>query len=113
MTYTISTVAGTGESGYAGDGGPALQAQLNNPFDLAFDPAANLIFSDTFNHCLRRVDARSGVITTIAGTGERGFAGDGGPAISAQFNEPYGVTIDLAGTIYIADRLKKRERRVL
>ena len=71
--WIISTVAGTGEQGYAGDGGPATQALLNNPFDLAFDPAGNLCFSDTYNHCIRRIDARTGVITTIAGTGESGF----------------------------------------
>ena len=108
--WTISTLAGTGEPGFAGDGGPALAAQLSNPFDLAFDPEGNLVFSDTFNHCLRRIDARSGGIPTIAGTGERGFAGDGGPATRARFNEPYGVTIDRAGTIYVADRLNRRVR---
>ena len=110
--WTISTVAGTGEPGYAGDGGPARQAQLNNPFDLAFDPAGNLVFADTYNHCLRRIDARSGIISTIAGTGEPGFAGDGGPAGSAQFNQPYGVTVDRSGTIYVADRLNRRVRRI-
>ncbi len=112
MQWTISTVAGTGEAGYAGDGGPPLAARLNNPFDLAFDPGGNLVFSDTFNHCLRRIDMRSGIISTIAGTGERGFAGDGGPAVGAQFNEPYGVTVDRAGTIYVADRLNKRVRGI-
>jgi DNA-binding beta-propeller fold protein YncE len=111
-TWTISTIAGTGEQGYSGDGGPALDARLNNPFDLAFDPAGNLVFSDTYNHCLRRIDAGRGVISTIAGTGEPGFSGDGGRATSAQLNQPYGVTIDRAGTIYVADRLNKRVRRI-
>src|SRR5277367_713280 len=97
QTWTISTVAGTGEQGYSGDGGPALDARLNNPFDLAFDPAGNLVFSDTFNHCLRRIDARSGTIRTIAGTGARGFTGDGGPATAAQFDQPYGITVDRTG----------------
>ena len=110
--WSITTFAGTGAPGYAGDGGPATQAALNNPFDLAFDAAGNLIFSDTFNHCIRRVDARSGVISTLAGTGERGYAGDGGPAIRAQLNEPYGVVVDRAGTIYFADRLNRRVRRI-
>ena len=110
--WTISTIAGTGEPGYAGDGGPALRAQLNNPFDLAFDPAGNLVFADTYNHCLRRIDAQTGNISTIAGTGERGFSGDGGPATSAKLDQPYGVTVDRAGTIYTADRLNKRVRRV-
>jgi len=110
--WVISTAVGTGEQGYAGDGGPATQARLNNPFDLAFDTAGNLVFSDTFNHCIRRVDARTGVISTVVGTGERGFSGDGGPANRAVLNEPYGVVIDRNGTIYFADRLNRRVRRV-
>jgi DNA-binding beta-propeller fold protein YncE len=110
--WTISTVAGTGAQGYAGDGGAATQALLNNPFDLAFDPAGNLCLSDTYNHCIRRIDARSGLITTIAGTGEQGCAGDGGPATRAQMNQPYGMVIDRADNIYIADRLNGRVRRV-
>jgi DNA-binding beta-propeller fold protein YncE len=110
--WIISTVAGTGAKGYAGDGGAATQALLNNPFDLAFDPAGNLCFSDTYNHCIRRIDARSGIITTIAGSGERGFSGDGGPATRAQMDQPYGIVIDRSGNIYIADRLNGRVRRV-
>jgi DNA-binding beta-propeller fold protein YncE len=110
--WMISTFAGTGEPGYTGDGGPALQARLNNPFDLAFDPAGNLVFSDTFNHCLRRIDTRTGGIATVAGDGTRGFSGDGGHAIDAQFDQPYGVTVDRVGTIYVADRLNKRVRRI-
>ncbi len=112
MQWIISTVAGTGEKGYTGDGGAATQALLNNPFDLAFDPGGNLCFSDTFNHCIRRIDARTGVITTIAGTGERGFSGDGGPAARAQMNEPYGIVIDRSGNIYVADRMNRRVRRI-
>jgi DNA-binding beta-propeller fold protein YncE len=110
--WVISTVAGTGACGYAGDGGPAIQALLNNPFDLAFDADSNLIFSDTFNQVLRRIDARSGVITTVAGNDTKGFSGDGGPALHASLNEPYGVVVDRAGTIYFADRLNGRVRRV-
>jgi DNA-binding beta-propeller fold protein YncE len=110
--WIMTTIAGTGEPGYAGDGGPAAQALLNNPFDLAFDPSGNLCFSDTYNHCIRRIDARSGIIATIAGTGESGFVGDGGPATQARVNQPYGIVIDRAGNIYIADRLNKRVRRV-
>jgi DNA-binding beta-propeller fold protein YncE len=111
--WIITTAVGTGVAGYAGDGGPAARALLNNPFDLTFDVSGNLIFSDTFNHCIRRVDMPSGIITTIAGTGgERGFAGDGGPARQARLNEPYGVVIDRAGTIYFADRLNRRVRKI-
>jgi DNA-binding beta-propeller fold protein YncE len=112
MPWIMSTVAGTGTLGYAGDGGAATQALLNNPFDLAFDPGGNLCFSDTYNHCIRRIDARTGVITTIAGCGEAGFAGDGGPATRARMNQPYGLVIDRAGDLYIADRLNGRVRRV-
>ena len=110
--WVMTTIAGTGVAGYAGDGGPASQALLNNPFDLAFDPNGNLCFSDTYNHCIRRIDTRTGVITTIAGTGQSGFAGDGGPAIRAQLNQPYGIVIDRTGNLYIADRLNKRVRRI-
>ena len=110
--WTITTVAGTGAQGYAGDGSPATQALLNNPFDLAFDPAGNLCFADTYNHCIRRIDARSGVITTIAGTGEQGFSGDGGPATRARMNQPYGMVIDRNCNIYVADRLNGRVRRI-
>jgi DNA-binding beta-propeller fold protein YncE len=110
--WTLGVVAGTGTKGYAGDGGPATQALLNNPFDLAFDPSGSLCFSDTYNHCIRRIDARTGIITTIAGTGESGFSDDGGPATQARMNQPYGIVIDRSGNIYVADRLNGRVRRI-
>jgi sugar lactone lactonase YvrE len=108
----IVTVAGTGQPGYSGDGGPAAQARLNMPFDVAFDSKGNLYVADTFNHCVRRVDAASGVIDTVAGNGTKGFSGDGGPATKAQFNEPYGLAIDRLGNLYVVDRLNGRVRRV-
>src|SRR5436190_20269805 len=110
--YVITTAVGTGEKGFAGDSGPARAASLNGPFDVAFDPAGNLCFSDTFNHRIRRVDARSGGITTIAGNGEPGYSGDGGPAMRASLNEPYGIAIDRGGNIFVADRLNRRVRRI-
>ena len=110
--FIITTAVGTGEKGFAGDGGPATRALLNGPFDIAFDAAGNLYFSDTFNNRIRRVDARGGVITTIAGSGDKGYAGDGGPATAAALNEPYGVVVDRAGNIYTADRLNRRVRRI-
>jgi DNA-binding beta-propeller fold protein YncE len=110
--WTITTVAGTGGKGFAGDGGPAAAAVLNGPFDVAFDSAGNLYFSDTFNHRIRRIDAATAVISTVAGNGEAGYSGDGGPAIEAALNEPYGVAIDRAGNIYTADRLNRRVRRI-
>ena len=110
--YVIATAVGTGEKGFAGDGGPATLALLNGPFDVAFDRAGNLYFSDTFNHRIRRVDARTGVITTVAGNGDAGYSGDGSPAFRASLNEPYGIAIDTAGNIYVADRLNRRVRRI-
>jgi sugar lactone lactonase YvrE len=108
----ITTAVGTGEKGFAGDDGPAEKALLNGPFDVCFDRAGNLYFSDTFNHRIRRVDAASGVITTIAGTGEKGYSGDGGLATAAALSEPYGLVIDSAGNLFIADRLNRRVRRI-
>src|SRR5262249_32297630 len=91
---SITTAVGAGQKGDKGDGGPAAKAALNMPFDVAFDGRGNLYFSDTFNHCVRRVDGKTDVITTVAGTGTKGFSGDGGPAVKAELNEPYGVVLD-------------------
>jgi DNA-binding beta-propeller fold protein YncE len=108
----ITTAVGTGEKGFAGDGEPANAALLNGPFDVAFDGVGNLYFSDTFNHRIRRVEAQSGIITTVAGNGEGGYGGDGGPAVRASLNEPYGIAIDRAGNLFVADRLNRRVRRI-
>src|SRR3954467_1352108 len=86
----ISTAAGTGQKGFGGDGGPAVAARLDQPFDVAIDEGGNVLFSDTFNHRIRKIDRRTGIITTVAGDGTPGFSGDGGPATRAQLNEPYG-----------------------
>jgi DNA-binding beta-propeller fold protein YncE len=110
--WIIDSVAGTGVQGCAGDGGPATAALLNNPFDLAFDPGGNLIFSDTYNHRIRKIDARTGVISTIAGRGEPGFDGDGGVATGAKLNQPYGVVADASGRVFFADRLNGRVRMI-
>ncbi|MGH7047524.1 MAG: hypothetical protein ACREE2_14175 [Stellaceae bacterium] len=111
-TWTITTAVGTGERGCAGDGGPAAQALLNGPFDIGFDVAGNLYFADTFNHRIRRVDARTATIFTVAGNGEAGYRGDGGPATAAAFNEPYGIAVDRTGNIYVADRHNHCVRRI-
>ena len=110
-TGTITTIAGTGELGFSGDGGPAVEAELYNPYGVAVDGAGNLYIADTFNDRIRKVDS-SGVITTIAGTGERGFSGDEGPAVEAWLYNPYGVAVDGAGNLYIADTFNHRIRKV-
>jgi sugar lactone lactonase YvrE len=111
-TGVITTVAGTGESGFAGDGGPAISAQLARPAGAAVDTAGNLFIADQDNHRIRKVEAATGVITTVAGTGESGFAGDGGPAISAQLYSPATVVVDVSGNLFIADQDNHRVRKV-
>jgi DNA-binding beta-propeller fold protein YncE len=110
--WIITTVAGNGSMGFSGDGGPAIEASLNNPFDVIFDSSGNLIFTDTFSHCIRHVDKASGAIRTIAGTTEKGYSGDGGPAVAARFSEPYGMAMDGEGALYVADRLNAVVRRI-
>ena len=109
---TITTMAGTGEAGYDGDGGPAGEARLSEPFMCAFDRQGNLYVAESANHCVRRIDGRSGIITTIAGTGELGYGGDGGPADEATFNQPYALDVAANGDLYIVDRLNAVVRKV-
>lgn len=108
---TILTIAGTGQGGYSGDGGPAWQAQLNRPRFVVADSQGSIYFSDSSNNRIRRISA-AGIITTVAGTGVPGFSGDGGPATAAQIQFPHGITIDSAGNIYFADTNNFRIRRI-
>jgi trimeric autotransporter adhesin len=109
---TISTVAGTGIFGFSGDGGPGTNAQLNRPFGLAVDSAGNLFIADSNNYCIRKLDT-NGNISTVAGVATSlGFSGDGGPATSAKMSSPYGVAVDKAGNLYIADSGNNRIRKV-
>jgi sugar lactone lactonase YvrE len=114
---TISTVAGnytlgTGVGGYNGDGIAATAAMLNNPYTVAFDPLGNMLIADTSNDRIRLVDAGTGLISTVVGTGTRGFGGDNGPATSAELSGPTGIAVDPAGNYYIGDTYNSFIRKV-
>lgn len=104
-------IAGTGTSGYGGDGGPALEAELNKPYDVRIDAQGTLYIADVMNHRIRRINS-DGIITTVAGTGKPGYGGDYGPAKSASLNTPYGVCIDKEGRLLIADSENHVIRRI-
>jgi sugar lactone lactonase YvrE len=106
----ISTVAGSGQNGYSGDGGPATRATMNEPYGITLDADGHLFLVDRLNACIRRVDAKTGVIRTVAGTGQVGFSGDGGPGDKAQLREPNGVALDGRGRLYITDVRDQRVR---
>jgi sugar lactone lactonase YvrE len=108
----IITVAGTGARGYGGDGGPAKKAVLNLPRAVAVTSVGDVLIADTDNHRIRRIDGVTGVITTVAGTGEWGHGGDGGPATAAQFAGPEGLLVGADGTMYVADTHNARVRRI-
>jgi sugar lactone lactonase YvrE len=109
---TVTTVAGNGTAGFSGDGGPATQAQLQFPAEVAVGAdGATLFIADQSNHRVRRV-APNGIITTVAGTGTAGFLGDGGPATLARINQPVGVEQDAAGNVYVSDSGSQRVRRI-
>lgn len=108
----ITTVAGDGAAGYAGDGGPAVEARLQHPYGVAVGADGSLYVADTKNHRIRKVDP-AGIITTAAGRSGRGrYYGDGGPAAEARLNEPYGVAVGAGGSLYIADTLNHRIRKI-
>jgi sugar lactone lactonase YvrE len=114
---TISTIAGGTNNtpngcGYSGDGGPATSAHLSSPVGLAVDASNNLYIADLQNNVIREVAASTGIITTVAGTGIYGYSGDGGPATNADMRSPYGVAVDHAGDIFIADTGNCRIREV-
>lgn len=111
-TGVVTTVVGSGIAGYGGDNGPATGAAITAAFDIAFDRDGNLIFADTENHRIRRVNARTGIITTIAGSGRWGFAGDGGPATDARLARPHCVLVTPENDLYICDSFNHRIRRV-
>ena len=106
--YQLTTVAGSDQ---VGDGGQAVAAQLEQPEGIVVDPAGNLYIADAANHRVRKVTP-AGAISTVAGTGHQGFSGDHGPATAAQLNQPYGLALDMAGNLYIADYGNQRVRAI-
>jgi sugar lactone lactonase YvrE len=109
---SISTFAGTGIAGFAGDGGPAKSAKLFYPANVTVDPYGVVYIADTYNNRIRTVNPYTHIIKTIAGNGTLGFSGDGGPALSAKLNTPVGICFDVAGNMYIADEANNRVRKV-
>ena len=108
---TITTVAGSGEFGYAGDGGPATSAKLAYPGGVAADKSGNVFFADSGNHRVRKV-TRDGIISTVAGTGEGGSSGDGGKAEQAQLSSPWGLVIDETRNLFVTEGKPPRVRKI-
>jgi hypothetical protein len=111
-TGIISTIAGTGVSGFSGDGSAATAAQLANPVAVAVDGSGNVYISDQYNQRIRKITASSGTISTIAGTGTYSYSGDGGAATSATFQNPAGLSVDASGNIYVADLFNHVVRKI-
>src|SRR6202789_2568538 len=111
-TGIITTIAGTGAAGFSGDNGPAASAQLDLPTALTLDTNQNLYLADTANHRIRRIDAATGIITTIAGNGTQGYSGDSGLTTAASIDSPTGIAVDAAHNLYVADTHNHRIRRI-
>ncbi len=111
-TNIVTTVVGTGGAGFSGDGAMATDTSLNNPVGIALDAAGNMFIADRNNHRIRKVDAVSKLVSTIAGNGEPGFGGDNGPGTAAQINTPTDVAVDASGNVFLIDQANNRVRRV-
>ena len=108
----LSHFAGTGVRGHTGDGGLAIKATLSEPFHCDVDNRGHLYIAESANHCIRKVDLKTGLISTVAGNGKKGYSGDDGKATDATFNEPYAVVVDKSDNLYIVDRLNAVVRKV-
>ena len=113
MSKVIDTIAGNGSQGYQGDGGKATLALMDNPFHVALNSDETALFiADCFNYCVRKVDLKTNIITTVAGNGNKGYSGDGDSAINAEIEEIYAVQIDENGDLYILQRFSPAIRKV-
>ena len=111
-TVRLTTVSGNGEAAYAGDGEPALTASFSAPHEIRFDRDGHLFVVERDAHVVRRVDARTGLVSTVAGTGEAGFSGDGGPAVEAQLRQPHSIAFNAEGNLFVCDIGNGRVREV-
>lgn len=111
-TKRMTTIAGNGEKGYTGDGGPATAASMNMPHELRFDAKGDIYVAERDNHVIRKIDMKTGIISTVAGTGRPGFSGDGGPGTSAMLRMPHAIVIDRDGSLLICDLGNQRIRRL-
>ena len=111
-TARLTTIAGNGEKVYSGDQGLALDASFSAPHEIRFDREDNLFVVERDAHVVRRIDARTGIVSTVAGTGEAGFSGDGGPAINAQLRQPHSIAFDAEGDLLVCDIGNARVRRI-
>jgi sugar lactone lactonase YvrE len=112
QTRKLTTIAGNGERGYKGDGGAAIDAAMNMPHELRFDRQGNIYAAERDNHVVRKVDAKTGLISTVAGTGTAGFSGDGGPGTAAMLRQPHSIVFDRDGSLLICDIGNQRIRRL-
>ena len=111
-TGRLTTIAGSGVKAYAGDGGPALEASFSAPHEIRFDAAGHLFVVERDAHVVRRIDAGTGVVSTVAGTGVPGFSGDGGPATAAELSRPHSIALDSTGGLLVCDIGNHRVRRI-
>ena len=111
-TKKMTTIAGTGQRGYTGDGGPATEATIAAPHEILFDKNGDLYFAERDNNVIRKVNMKTGIISTVAGTGKPGFSGDGGPGTMAVLNQPHSIFLDRDGTMLICDIGNHRIRRL-
>lgn len=111
-TGKFTAVAGNGKKGYSGDGGPATEASLNEPYEVVFDRRGDMYFVERLNHVVRKVEHGTGIISTVAGTGAEGYSGDGGPAAKAQLRQPHSIAVAADGRLLVCDILNFRIRAI-